>query len=578
MPESDDRNSSWNRRKSLSSDSEIEREFHAEIENVSIENDSSEDQYQSDFDSNSSDDDLDDYDFSLQFEDYAPAWFLKIKSLYGTDPEWLLAATFGVIAIVLTITLLLSAPDGNEEYVSAAMVAPVPQALETQPDVDLINSRITLNAPDPLAFVEVGTSSLLVAFGEITNRNSEVVIHNDDPFRLDVPLKRPEFKPVPESISEPSIVMNIQKIRIIESEILEPGIDQDFFVKARPAQSEMQRQLVPQERLLFDQNWRLVNLARTEAQLQQNIRPTLYHERVSGGKHLQVGQEEPMDRSQLDRLSRATIPQSNENINLEIRKIIPQNGIAQNLLTYSILITNQGKSSAYDVQVNELLSPDVSLVDVLPRAEVNQNNLSWKIARLDPDQEREFQVKVFLNQAGRVKTNSIIKLASKVSASTEITTPRIEVEMKGPEVVAEGEIFPIEFVVSNQGRKSQHEVSLNLDLPDGLEHDQGRQLTLKINQLAPDESRTFSARVKATKSGALTSQAILATQGITFDPVKLKQKVIERTPDSVRMPVSEKKPDNRPTPVRKEVPVVPAVPVKSCPCQPVYYPVLYLIP
>lgn len=567
MPESDSRNSSWNRRESLSSDSELEREFRTEIEN-----ESTEDQDQSEFDSNSSDYDLDDYDFSLKLEDYAPAWFLKIKSLYGTDPEWLLASAFGAVAIILTITLLLSVPDGNEKYTSVEIVIPAPEKLLKQPQVDLINSRITANAPDPLAFVEVGTSSLLVSFGELRNRNSEVVIQNKDPFRPEMPIRRPEFKPVPESRSEPSIVMNIQKIKIIEREILEPGIDQDFFVKSRPAESEMQRQLMPQERLLFDQNWRLVNLARTEAQLQQNIRPTLYHERVSGGEHLQVGQEQPLDRSQLDRLSRATIPQPNENVNLEIRKIIPQNGIAQNLLTYSILITNRGKSSAYDVQVNELLSPDVSLVDVLPRADVNQHNLSWKIARLDPDQEREFQVKVFLNQAGRVKTNSIIKLASKVSASTEISTPRIEVEMKGPEVVEAGEIFPIEFVVSNQGRKSQNEVSLNLDLPEGLEHDQGRQLTLKINQLAPDESRTFRARVRATKSGALTSQAVLATQGISFDPVKLKQKVIERKP------AGEQKPDSRPTPARQETPADSSMPVKSCPCQPVYYPVLYLVP
>lgn len=563
MPKSNKDNSSWNRRESLSADSELEQEFQTKIES-----NSTEEQDQSEFDSNSSDYDLEEYDFSLKLEDYAPAWFLKLRSLFGTDPEWLLASTFGVIAIILTLTLLIALPNEDDESLSTEIVAPEAAAENeiSQSLFEPFDSRIVIEAPDPWAFVEVGTDSLLVSFGELQNSISGVVTREENSTQPDRPLKRPEFKSFPEPMPEPKIVMNIQKIRVIEREILDPNIDQNFFVKAKPVPLESHNQIDPNERTLFDQNWKLIDLVRDETQRQRKIRPTLYHERIPGGKHLQVGQERPFDRSKLDRLTRVTAPKQKDRLNLEIRKSIPQNGTAQNLLTYSILIKNQGTSPAYNVQVNETLAPKVSLVDVSPPAEVQQKNLQWKIARLDPDEERELQVKVFLNQEGRVKTNSKIRLASKVSTSTEIAAPKLTVEMKGPEVVTKGEVFPLDFIVSNQGKHTQHDFNLNLDLPKGFEHDQGRQLTLKIDQLAPRESRTFRARVKATQSGVLKSQAMLAAQGISFDPVELKQKVIEQ------------KTNRAPTPTQRQAPMQSREPVQFCPCPPVYAPVLYLVP
>jgi len=574
MPESDNHNSSLNRREPESSAFETEAAWRSELEDSGAEP-----PYESGWDSNHLDDDeIEDFDLSFKFEDYAPVWVQKIKALFGTDPEWSLASAVGALAIILTALLLLGVPDGNKEPLTAEIVASEPEIISFPLDSTPIDSRIEIEASAPYPLVEFGTEPLQVSFGDRADFFSGIATREEQPTRPELPLSFPEFNPPPESASAPSLVLNVQKIRIIEREMFDPEIDQQFFVEANRTLPEMQSRLEPADRFLFDQSWKLIDLARADSQTQQLIRPTLYHERFPGGEHVQVGQEQPADRSQLDRLTQASAPPQEERLNLEIRKQVPTTGAAQNLLTYSILVKNRGTLPAYNVHVDETLSPLASLVDFSPPAEVKQNHLHWKIARLDPDEERELQVKVFLEQEGSVKTNSNITLASNVAASTEISAARLDLQIKGPEMVTAGEIYALDFVVTNQGPISQNTVNLNLDLPEGLEHQAGRQLSFKVEQLAANESRTYHARVKATKSGSFTSQAVLMADGNALGEAELKQNVVERKTEPAPTPVQQTAPQSTAKPAPAVAPAAAVAPVQVCPCQPVYGPIFYLVP
>ncbi|WP_145219544.1 COG1470 family protein [Gimesia alba] len=559
MPESDDLNSSLNRREPLPSESETEERIHSEMEETEVGS-----SLESDWDSDDLQDEIESFDLSFKFEDFAPVWMQKLKSLYGTDPEWSLASTVGAVAIILTVLLLLAMPEDHVKNVADAIIPPEPEVVASLPDTTLIDTRVSVEPDVSLPVVELETEPLYVSFGELTDAFSGIAAREETPMRPELPT------------AAPSLVMDVQKILIIERELLDPAIDDAFFVEAQPSSTEVPGQLEPSERLLFDQSWRLIDLARAETQPQQVIRPTLYHERFPGGEHLQVGQEQPLDRSQLDRLTRVSAPQAEEQLDIEIQKQVPQQGTVQNLLTYSILVTNRGTRPAYDVRVDETISPAASLVDLSPPADVDQNHLHWKIARLDPDEERELQVKVFLDQAGSVKTNSEIKLVSNVASSTEISNPQVELKVQVPEVVSEGDVFPLDLIIHNQGRLSQEQIRLDLDLPEGLEHEAGRQLTLKIDQLAAGESRTLRARVKAVKPGNVKSQAQLVSQDISLDVEVWDQTILAKQITPKPTPVPQPK---KTTPATPPAPVQPG-PVQSCPCQPqpIYLPVLYLYP
>ncbi|MEQ8856053.1 hypothetical protein [Gimesia sp.] len=577
MPQPENRNSKWNQREELTSEAETEAVESGEYSDLADEPAQEADWY-----SHEIDDDADEYDLSLKFEDFAPLWLQKAKSLYDSNPEWSVASALGVLALTLTTLLFLSMPAPSKEPVAAVPEAEIPFILEptvTYQDFDSepIDTRLEVE-PDAALPVELMESEpLLVSFGELPN----TLVEHAAPRERMPEFTLPDFNIPPEPpAAAPELAMNVQRIQIIEREMLDPAIDEPFLVEANPTAIANPQQLEPGDRLLFDRSWQRIDLVRADQQSEPAIRPTLYHERFPGGEHVQVGREQPQERSRLDHLTRVTAPRQQEELQIEIRKQAPQEGSSQKLLTYSILVKNGGSSPVYDVQVEETISPTASLVDLSPSAEVNQNLVTWKMPQLDAGEERELQVKVFPNQEGQVQTSSAIRLASNVTSATEITAPELALQVNGPEAVTAGEVFAMDFLITNQGQQSQADVSLNLDLPEGLTHDQGRQLTFKIDQLAGNESRRLRARVKAVKTGQVTSQAVLVLQGRSLDEAALQQEVSAPAPQPEAKPATPQQPA-APAKPATPTPAQPApVTAPNCPCQPpVYYlPVPWMIP
>ena len=109
-------------------------------------------------------------------------------------------------------------------------------------------------------------------------------------------------------------------------------------------------------------------------------------------------------------------------------------------------------------------------------------------------------------------------------------------------------------------------------------HEQGRQLSFHMDQLAANETRTLQARVRAVKAGKMTSQASLSSDSLPLEETVLVQNVVPK-------PVTPKQPDTKATKPATPAPTVPpnppVAPGQQCPCQlPVieYYTVPYLLP
>ena len=573
MPPADDHNSDLNRR--APAETAPGANGREEPDEISTANSSESDWYSEEIE-----DDAVEYDLSLKFEDYAPAWLIKLKTLFGRAPEWSISYSLGATAIVLTILLLLAMPadePSEVEFVEEFTPAPVEVMSAVREEDDLIDSRISVELPliDGIALAE--TEPLYVSFGELPQHIAATPARDEFMLPREQPIVLPDLELPPEpAAADPELTLNVQRIRISEREMRDPGMDEPFLVEAVVTGGDLVSRLVPGDRFLFDESWTLVNLDRAQAQSRATIRPTLYHERITGNEHLQVGQEQPLEPDL--RESVRPDPGKREELHVEIRKTIPQQGTAANTLAYSIIVKNQGTTPAFDVDVNETLSPAASLVDLTPPAEVRQNQLSWKIARLEPQEERELQVKVYLAEEGSVETSSLVKLVSNVSSTTDIFTPSLELKIKGPDVVAEGAVFPLEIQVSNRGRQDQNSVNLNLDLPEGLMHEQGRQLSFQMDQLAANETRTLQARVRAVKAGKVTSQASVSSDSLPLDETVLVQNVIPK-------PAKPKQPETKATKPTTPAPTVtpnpPAAPGQQCPCQiPVieFYTVPYLLP
>ena len=167
MPQPENRNAKWNQREELTSEAETEAVDSGEYSDLSDDSAQEADWYSQEID-----DDADEYDLSLKFEDFAPIWLQKAKSLYDSNPEWSVASALGIVALVLTTLLFLSMPAPSKEPVAAAPEAEIPFILEptvTYQDFDSepIDTRLEVE-PDAALPVELMESEpVLVSFGEL---------------------------------------------------------------------------------------------------------------------------------------------------------------------------------------------------------------------------------------------------------------------------------------------------------------------------------------------------------------------------------------------------------------------------
>ena len=91
----------------------------------------------------------------------------------------------------------------------------------------------------------------------------------------------------------------------------------------------------------------------------------------------------------------------------------------ENLLTYSIIVTNNGPNAAEDVVVTDVLPPDVTYVDATPTPVSAPYPIIWHLGNMDVGEVREIELIVFVEPwAAEMFTNTV-----SVSSDTEDPNP-----------------------------------------------------------------------------------------------------------------------------------------------------------
>ena len=194
MPPADDHNSDLNRR--APAETAPGANGREEPDEISTANSSESDWYSEEIE-----DDAVEYDLSLKFEDYAPAWLIKLKTLSGRAPEWSISYSLGATAIVLTILLLLAMPadePSEVEFVEEFTPAPVEVMSAVREEDDLIDSRISVELPliDGIALAE--TEPLYVSFGELPQHIAATPARDEFMLPREQPSVLPDLELPPE--------------------------------------------------------------------------------------------------------------------------------------------------------------------------------------------------------------------------------------------------------------------------------------------------------------------------------------------------------------------------------------------
>lgn len=216
--------------------------------------------------------------------------------------------------------------------------------------------------------------------------------------------------------------------------------------------------------------------------------------------------------------------------NLVLQKSAPENATVGTPLKYSILVRNEGDATAYDVVVEDEVTPAAEVSGVYPQSEIDRqtNKLIWKFAKIEPGEDQTITVEVVPTGEGTMDGVATVRFKTQVKATTVVTAPRLEVQMRGPDEVRLGDEVKYSYVITNRGSGEARDVYVRTLLPEdgGLRHPAGNDLEYKIDSLKPNEQREISLAVIAGEPGEFRADAEVTATGGIKDQASWRTKIV----------------------------------------------------
>jgi uncharacterized repeat protein (TIGR01451 family) len=156
---------------------------------------------------------------------------------------------------------------------------------------------------------------------------------------------------------------------------------------------------------------------------------------------------------------------------LTIQKKAPNTATVGVAHDYTILVTNEGASSAYDVVVEDELGGAAEFVQSKPVAEYNRatDQLNWSFRELRAGEKKEITVRIRPTGEGTLDGVATVKFKAQVKSATVITAPKLELELTGPSEVKVGDEVQLTYSIRNRGSGDASNVVLRSVLPPGIE-------------------------------------------------------------------------------------------------------------
>ena len=190
--------------------------------------------------------------------------------------------------------------------------------------------------------------------------------------------------------------------------------------------------------------------------------------------------------------------------------------------SFVIQVQNVGSAEALNVQVMDMIPAGMVFRDATPKPAGTGANgeYVWQLGNLSAGEERTVTMELVPQSEGELGSVARVTFEAAASVRTMSTRPELKIVQKAPKTVPVGQQLEIEVEVSNPGTGDATGVILQEDVPDGLEHPQGRQLDNLIGTLRPGEVRRQMLRLRAVAPGVVRNAIRLkADDGLTANHV-----------------------------------------------------------
>ncbi|MBV9126393.1 MAG: DUF11 domain-containing protein, partial [Planctomycetes bacterium] len=176
----------------------------------------------------------------------------------------------------------------------------------------------------------------------------------------------------------------------------------------------------------------------------------------------------------------------------------PGVGVGQEV-PYAIALVNTGKVETQGLTVRDTLPEGLQYLRSEPPAIVENNQLIWTLAGLTPGAGHNLSVTCRAQRVGPVTNRVLVTAADGVraesSATTQITSPQLNVRLDGPTTGFVNMPLTFQVSVSNPGTGPAANVVLVSEFDPGLEHETRYQkVELPVGNLQPGETKLVNGQ------------------------------------------------------------------------------------
>ena len=192
-----------------------------------------------------------------------------------------------------------------------------------------------------------------------------------------------------------------------------------------------------------------------------------------------------------------------------------------------LVVKNTGGIPARDVTVEATFPTTARLLPTItPAPQPLGDRLQWSLGELSPNQTKLIQVHMLPTGRGELGASAVVHFTTAAATVFRVQEPLLEVVLKGPKEVQVGDPASQIIQVSNPGTGTARNVEIRALIPEGLEHPQGKQLTMSIGSLNPGETRMVRLAL-AAEAGGTHQVKVLAEAKLTPDAAPYLRKLTE---------------------------------------------------
>jgi uncharacterized repeat protein (TIGR01451 family) len=216
---------------------------------------------------------------------------------------------------------------------------------------------------------------------------------------------------------------------------------------------------------------------------------------------------------------------------VRIDKQLPATVALGQPFSYTITATNLTDMELSQIIVNDRLPGNFEFKIADPAATPKDGLLTWVIDTLGPNASKKMTVNGTAKEVGWVQTCADATYVILACAKTQVVQPALLVQKSAPAEVLLCDQIALKYVVSNKGTGTASNVVITDTLPEGLTQASGQKtVDIKVGDLAPGKSMTYTVMAKAAKTGSYKSSALAKADG------NLKSET-EATTTAVKQPI-----------------------------------------